>query len=376
MLHGHKKVCAAVPHRQLVFTIPKRLRLHPRFDRRLLGALARAAWEGVRAETRRLLGRDDVMPGMITGIHTQGQLLHWHPHLHALVTCGAFTPDGEFVPLPAFDADALLHAWEEAVYALYLRLGKIEPAVVEQMRGWKHSGFSVDQSVHLRAGDQAGIERLMQYMTRCPFSLSRLVKVTKTGVVVYKAEKHACRAFPLLAGDGIKAGAKRNYQVLGPLDFLAEFTQHIPAKGAHLVRYYGWYSNKSRGLRLKAERATALQSQDPLGVLGALGGSVDAEEAGAPARPCNFTWARLIKRVYEVDPLLCPECGATMKVISFIEPPQEQVIEKILKHCGLWEEPVRGPPAEGTTAERDAVAQALAESELTSVPIDEFLADW
>ncbi len=45
-----EEVCAAVPHRQLVFTIPKRLRLHPRFDRRLLGALARAAWEGVRAE--------------------------------------------------------------------------------------------------------------------------------------------------------------------------------------------------------------------------------------------------------------------------------------------------------------------------------------
>ena len=51
-------------------------------------------------------------------------------------------------------------------------------------------------------------------------------------------------------------------------------------------------------------------------------------------------------------------------------------VEKILKHCGLWEEPVRGPPAEGTTADRDAVAQVLAESELTFVPIDEFLADW
>ncbi len=32
-------------------------------------------------------------------------------------------------------------------------------------------GFSVDQSVFLPAGDQAGIERLIQYMTRCPFSL-------------------------------------------------------------------------------------------------------------------------------------------------------------------------------------------------------------
>ncbi len=37
------------------------------------------------------------------------------------------------------------------------------------MRTWGHSGFSVDQSVFLPAGDQAGIERLMQYMTRCPF---------------------------------------------------------------------------------------------------------------------------------------------------------------------------------------------------------------
>ena len=46
------------------------------------------------------------------------------------------------------------------------------------MRTWPHSGFSVDQSVFLPAGDRPGIERLVQYMTRCPFSLSRLVKVT------------------------------------------------------------------------------------------------------------------------------------------------------------------------------------------------------
>jgi len=36
-----------------------------------------------------------------------------------------------------------------------------------------------------------------------------------------------------------ESGVKRNFQVLAPLDFLAEFTQHIPPKGSHLVRYYG-----------------------------------------------------------------------------------------------------------------------------------------
>ena len=35
---------------------------------------------------------------------------------------------------------------------------------------WKHSGFSVDQSVRLEAGDQEGVQRLMQYFLRSPFS--------------------------------------------------------------------------------------------------------------------------------------------------------------------------------------------------------------
>ena len=113
-----------------------------------------------------------------------------------LLTCGAFTPQGEFLELPELDLERLQAAWQEAVFALYLAEDKIEPEVVENMRTWPHSGFSVDQSVFLPAGDRAGIERLVGYMTRCPFSLSRLVKVSETGQVIYKAEKDACRAFP------------------------------------------------------------------------------------------------------------------------------------------------------------------------------------
>jgi hypothetical protein len=45
----------------------------------------------------------------------------------------------------------------------------------------------------------------------------------------------------------------------------------------------------------------------------------------------------LIKRVYEIDPRACPECGGQMKVVAFLEPPQGDVIEKILRHCGLWD---------------------------------------
>ena len=55
------------------------------------------------------------------------------------------------------------------------------------------------------------------------------------------------------------------------------------------------------------------------------------------ATRCSQTWAMLLKRVDEVDPLCCPECGGQMKVVSFIEPPQADVIEEILQHCGLWQ---------------------------------------
>jgi len=36
------------------------------------------------------------------------------------------------------------------------------------------------------------------------------------------------------------------------------------------------------------------------------------------------TWAMLIKRVYEIDPLACPKCGSQMTVVAFIEPPQRR----------------------------------------------------
>jgi hypothetical protein len=63
----------------------------------------------------------------------------------------------------------------------------------------------------------------------------------------------------------------------------------------------------------------------------------DEELLAGPSR--NF-------QVYEADPLCCPGCGAELKIIAFIERHQTEVIEKNLRHCGLWEESsARGPPA-------------------------------
>jgi hypothetical protein len=75
--------------------------------------------------------------------------------------------------------------------------------------------------------------------------------------------------------------------------------------------------------------------------------SSSGDAGPAPARSrSSQTWAMLIKRLYEIDPLACPECGGQMKVVAFLEPPQGDVIEKILRHCGLWcPAAARAPPA-------------------------------
>ena len=70
-----------------------------------------------------------------------------------------------------------------------------------------------------------------------------------------------------------------------------------------------------------------------------------------------MTWAALIKCVYEVDPLKCPKCGGTMKIVSFIEEPN--VIEKILRHSKMWKEPAPRPPPARTLGPPVPVCPAL-----------------
>ena len=94
-----------------------------------------------------------------------------------------------------------------------------------------------------------------------------------------------------------------------------------------MVRYYGYYSNVARGKRKKSEKDDLIPS-------------VPENDDSSKERRKN--WARLIQKIYEVDPLTCPKCSGEMKVISVIE--DEEVIKKILKHLGLWEVKARPPP--------------------------------
>ncbi len=57
-------------------------------------------------------------------------------------------------------------------------------------------------------------------------------------------------------------------------------------------------------------------------------------ESDKSSRAYRRTWARLIHKIYEADPLTCPKCRGTVRIVSFIE--AREVIKTILKHLRLW----------------------------------------
>jgi hypothetical protein len=63
--------------------------------------------------------------------------------------------------------------------------------------------------------------------------------------------------------------------------------------------------------------------------------------------------AKVLRKVYEVDPLVCPDCGGRLEVVAFIDAPQ--TIRKILQHLELWTLPARPPPAPLVQAKIDAL---------------------
>ena len=111
------------------------------------------------------------------------------------------------------------------------------------------------------------------------------------------------------------------------LDWLAQLVIHIPNKGEQMVRYYAYYSNKSRGLRKKAGTDDAVPT---------------LIESEISSKEFRKNWARLIQKIYNVNPLECSKCDGSMKMFSFIE--DEQLVKRILKHLDVWDVTRKPPP--------------------------------
>jgi hypothetical protein len=199
---------------------------------------------------------------------------------------------------------------------------------------WNPSGFSVFVGDPIAPENSASRERLARYLVKPAVALERLS---------YSAE--TCR----VTVTSTKRGEQRTLQAL---DFMAELSVHVPDRGEHTTRYYGWLSNRSRGDRAKA-RAAALPS-------GAAPGPppTDGTEAAMPAQTrkrFRLAWAALLKRIWDVDALRCLRCDGPMRIISAIT--QADVISRILRCLGLLYQARAPDPHDCEDRDLDVVAR-------------------
>jgi hypothetical protein len=251
---------------------------------------------------------DDAKAGAAVAVQSFGDFQNFHPHLHVLATDGCFYNDTAFMVCPPPDTGGLEKLFRYEVFKMLKAEGKITDVIIENMMNWRHSGFSVYCGKAIWPHNEEGLENLARYIIRASFSQERMTYVAPPdsldGIakVIYESK------------DG------KTSQTFDALDWLAQLTTHIPNKGEQMVRYYGYFSNKSRGLRKKA----GTDDQVPALI-----------ESEISTKEFRRNWARLIQKVYNLDPLLCPKCLGSMKVIAFIE--DEQLVKKILKHLDLWD---------------------------------------
>jgi hypothetical protein len=232
--------------------------------------------------------------------------MNFHPHLHFLVTEAGVDKAGLFHKVARIDDSRLTELFGREVLGFLVRKELLSPEWAERLLSWRHTGFNVHSRVRAKRKTEA--ERVGRYMIRPLLSLERLSFSENEGKVYYRYGKEPAEV------------ERMDY-----LEFIARVTSHIPDKGQATVRYYGLYANAHREKVKKASLGPF-----PLRMVEDL-------------RPFpSKGWAEMIRKAYEVDPMVCPQRGGQMKVIAFLT--DYAVVDRIISHLKLTFVAERPPP--------------------------------
>src|SRR4030042_6385954 len=182
-LAEYETVLLDVPHRQVVFTIPKMLRIFFKYNRRLLGELCGSA---LRSLTRyfEVVTGSELMPGVLAAIQTFGNRINAHPHLPFLVTEGGVDKAGLFHKIPRLDDSRLAELFAREVPGFLVHKELLSPEWADRLLSWRYTGFNVHSRVRAKTKREA--ERVGKYMIQPLLSLERLSLDVREGQVTVR----------------------------------------------------------------------------------------------------------------------------------------------------------------------------------------------
>jgi len=260
------------------------------YPSQLYDVLFRSAWE-----TIKLLGNDPKRLGAKTGmtavLHTWGQNLSLHPHVHCLVPGGGLSKSGKWRKLPYNDK----YLFPRKVMQTIFR-GKFVSALKElHVKGviklnktnwedFKNQLYKKDWVVYAKrpfAGPPQIIKYLGRYTHRIAISNQRLIKVEKDKVHFHYKDYR---------------DNKRKIMVLAATEFLRRFCLHILPPGFRRMRHYGLLSNPNK-------RKALQKAREQLGV-----------QAPEKIDFKKIDWKEFFKQVKGIDIDKCRHCEKGMLV--------------------------------------------------------------
>jgi hypothetical protein len=230
--------------------------------------------------------------------------------------------------------------WQAALLSILLTHEKINQDRINMLNSWKHSGFSIVSSTRILG--EPDREALGQYIVRGATSTEKISYDSKTDTVTWTA-----------SFKGFYKGKKEYFR---SFEFMDQLMAHLPPRRVQLVRRYGVYAGRVRSKwkdRPKLAHFATDCWHEQHGINSSTDSPTEVEQDlqdDVWSRLRKQSWARLLQKVYEVDPFVCPKCQGTMAVIAIIE--EENELDKII----AWKlkqpqktESVRAPPETANT---------------------------
>lgn len=365
-------VIPAVPVRQWVLALPVGLRLLLAAQPQLLTPVLQVVHRVIGRYLRQQAGLRDGQGGAVTLIQRFGSAANLNIHLHCLVLDGVYRCDDDSEPQfvaaapptdeelarllqtmisrmlrmltrrgvleqeagqtwladTDSDADQASALWPLQAAAVTYRIAfgpraghkvlTVRGAPPREYRSGKRlcadiDGFSLHAAVRVPAHERGRLERLCRYITR-PALAEERIELDSNGQVRLRLKT------PWRDGT--------THLVLSPLQLMQRLAALVPRPRGHLIRFHGVLAPNAR-LRARVV---------PTGSAPGQGGQADEQKGSEPNRPGRIGWARLLKRLFDIDMSRCPNCGqGQLKRLAPIL--ERAAIEKILTHLGIDPQP-------------------------------------
>jgi hypothetical protein len=172
------------PHQHITFSIPKRIRPFFYFNHDLYSILYKAAWQAwselvtrsfventsASASAKKPLKEPIPRCGAVLALHSAGELLNRHPHIHGLFLSGAIKPDGAFFPVQ-LDPAVLTTLFAQIVLQKLVDAERLSQEQADAILSWPHSGFNIHIGDIIEPADKERLCNLASYLKICPLSL-------------------------------------------------------------------------------------------------------------------------------------------------------------------------------------------------------------